>query len=108
MGDWTETTTTLNDHRGDIIRTVYLSPKFQLLNGGSHFTLNPTYHMPVPEGDYVIVNQSWDIVEGDSDRQTPLTEMYDHHWLIGGVAECVDHRLKGNKVRLNKGDVLTV
>jgi len=84
LEDWTETVATFSDQRGDVIRSEFLSPAFKLKTGGAHFTLNPLYHVPMPKGDYVILNQTWDIVGGDGTKSVPLTQMYDHHWLIGG------------------------
>lgn len=86
LEDWTETTIPISDHRGDLTRTEFVSPSFKLMTGGAHFTINSLYRVPVPKGDYVIVNQSWDIVEGDGSTSVPLTDMYNHHWLVGGNA----------------------
>jgi hypothetical protein len=86
LEDWTETTTELSDWngRGDIIQSSYLSPTFKLKTGGAHFTLNSFYKVPVPKGDYAILNNTWEIVSDDGFTAVPLTQMYNHHWLIGG------------------------
>jgi hypothetical protein len=90
--DWTSKTTALEHwstqngvSRGDVIREEFLSPEFKLKTGGAHFTLNPFYKVPVPKGDYVILNQTWEIVGDDQGTPVPLTQMYNHHWLIGGA-----------------------
>jgi hypothetical protein len=64
--------------------STYLSPRFGILPGGAHFTWNPFYHIKVPKGDYVLTRSQFDIVDGTgSERSIPLTELYNHHWLIG-------------------------
>jgi hypothetical protein len=40
--------------------------------------------VPVPEGDHIIVNQVWELAVGPEQKPVPLSEMYNHHWLIGG------------------------
>merc|ERR1712070_35192 len=73
--------------RGDVIRSEYLSPPFTLKTGAAHFTINPLYKVPMPEGDYVILNQTWKIVGGeDASEEVPLNQMYNHHWLISSDA----------------------
>jgi len=90
--DWTETTTSLPDWngRGDVIRSEFLSPAFKLKTGGAHFTLNPLYKVPLPKGDYVILNQTWEIISDTNSAAVPLTQMYNHHWLVGGDADPLD------------------
>jgi len=90
--DWTETTIPISNWngRGDVIRTEFVSPAFKLKTGGAHFTLNPLYKVPVPKGDYVILNQTWEIISDVNAAAVPLTQMYNHHWLIGGDADPLD------------------
>jgi hypothetical protein len=90
--DWTETTMQVNEWkgRGDVIRSEYLSPEFKLMSGAAHFTLNSFYKVPAPKGDYVILNQTWSIVGDDGSTPVPLTQMYNHHWLIGGDLSPLD------------------
>jgi hypothetical protein len=99
LEDWTETTAELNEWngRGDVIQTDYLSPPFTLKTGGAHFTINTMYYVPVPKGDYVILNQTWQIVGGeDASEEVPLNQMYNHHWLIAS-----DH---GSPLDMCEGD----
>jgi len=49
-------------------------------------TLNPLYRIPLPKGDHIILNQVWELAVGPDKEPVPLTEMYNHHWLIGGDA----------------------
>ena len=91
LEDWTSTITHLDDwgtangpRRGDVIQEVFLSPEFKLKTGGAHFTLNSFYKVPVPKGDHAILNNTWEIVADDGITAVPLTQMYNHHWLIGG------------------------
>jgi hypothetical protein len=64
-------------------QSEYLTPRFSIESGGAHFTLNPFYHIKLPKGDYVMTNAHWDIVDGTGGIQIPLTELYNHHFLIG-------------------------
>jgi len=43
------------------------------------------YHIKVPEGDYVFTNSWWDIVDGEGHGSIALTEVYNHHYLIGAT-----------------------
>jgi len=84
--DWTEETETLNTEHGEVIKTTFLSPAFKLKTGSAHFTINGLYEVPLPKGDYSILNQVWELAVGADKKPVPLTEMYNHHWLIGGAA----------------------
>jgi hypothetical protein len=81
LEDWTETTVTI-PHKlyGTVQKTTYRSPVLQLMKGGAHFSLNPITPMPFPKGNYSILRSDWQIVDGGGNTQTPLTEVYNHHW----------------------------
>merc|ERR1719238_1342817 len=82
--DWKKEEVTVNDpvHGPNITRATYTSPAMKLAPGQAHFTLNPLFKIPVPKGDYVFLNAQWDIVDSNGEG-VPLTELYNHHWLIG-------------------------
>jgi len=83
--DWKVETNVINHPtRGEVIEEIFTSPSFKLMTGNAHFTLNPTYRVPLPKGDMMIFNQIWDIVSGDKEESVPLSDLYNHHWLIGG------------------------
>jgi len=88
LEDWTveHETVSLKGHGDDVIKTTYLSPAFKLMTGNAHFTVNSLYRVPVPEGDYIILNQEWELAVGPDQKPVPLSEMYNHHWLVGGNA----------------------
>jgi hypothetical protein len=66
-----------------------------LLTGGAHFTINTFYHVKFPKGDYMITDQKFDIVHGKKANDQypntlpsiPLTELYNHHWLLGTTTD---------------------
>jgi hypothetical protein len=66
----------------NITRSTYTSPAIKLATGEAHFTLNPIFKIPIPKGDYVLINAQWDIID-ENGKGVPLTELYNHHWLIG-------------------------
>jgi len=86
LEDWTveHETVSLEGHGDDITKTTYLSPAFKLMTGNAHFTINSMYRVPVPEGDYIILNQEWELAIGPNQEKMPLSKLYNHHWLVGG------------------------
>jgi len=76
----------LNGHGDNVIKTTVLSPAFKLKTGSAHFTINPLYRVPVPDGDHLIINQKWELAVGSEQKPVPLSELYNHHWLVGGNA----------------------
>lgn len=86
LEDWSveHETVSLEGHGDDVIKTTVLSPAFKLKTGNAHFTINSLYRVPVPEGDHIIVNQVWELAVGPEQKPVALSEMYNHHWLIGG------------------------
>lgn len=64
-------------------RSEYFTPRFGIESGGEVFTWNPFYHLKFPKGDYVLTKTQWDIVDGSGSNAIPLTELYNHHWLVG-------------------------
>jgi len=62
--------------------TKYKSPVINLKPGEAHFSLNEATDMPFPSGTHAILRADWDLVDSDG-RQVGLTEMYNHHWLVG-------------------------
>jgi hypothetical protein len=71
---------------GGLTVTTYTSPAIRLKTGAAHFTFNPITHMPFPTGDYAVVGVEFSIVD-EHGAQSPLSEMYNHHWLIGTHTE---------------------
>ena len=53
------------------------------MKGAAHFTLNPLTKIPFPTGDYSVIRADWSIMDGEGQSNTPLSEVYNHHWLIG-------------------------
>jgi len=88
LEDWSveHETVSLEGHGDDVTKTTYLSPAFKLMTGNAHFTINSLYRVPVPEGDHIILNQVWELAVGPDLKSVPSTELYNHHWLIGGDA----------------------
>jgi hypothetical protein len=82
--DWTiETKLTKHEKYGDINVTTFSSPELKIMKGAAHFTLNPITKMPFPTGDHTIVAAEFRIQDLGGNRQTPLSELYIHHWLVG-------------------------
>lgn len=81
--------------------TTYTSPTIKLMTGESAFTLNPTTAIPFPKGDYTIVRADFYIVNDEGAATTPLSEVYNHHWLLGTtsninpLAPCEDNLFFG-------------
>jgi hypothetical protein len=61
----------------------YLSPALSLMTGAAVYTNNPMTEMPFPSGDYSISHVNFSIVDEAGESKTPLSEVYNHHWLIG-------------------------
>lgn len=82
--DWSEEHATIynKEWAQNVTRTTYTSPAIKLATGEAHFTLNPIFKIPMPKGDYVLLNAQWDIVD-ENGKGVPLTELYNHHWLVG-------------------------
>jgi len=74
-----------SSERGFVTETMsYTSPVIKLKPGEAHFTLNDLYHVPMPEGDYVVLKNHYDMVNGDGTATVPSSDVYPHHWLVGG------------------------
>lgn len=70
---------------GYVVETTrYVSPEVTLMSGGAHFTLNPDTPIPFPSGDHMILRGEFDLVDKDN-NSVSLTEMYNHHWLLGAA-----------------------
>jgi hypothetical protein len=84
IADWQESTRVADlGLHGPVNVTTYSSPVIKIMNGGAHFSLNPLTKMPFPAGDHVILAAEFRIEDASGGTQTPLSEVYNHHWLIG-------------------------
>jgi hypothetical protein len=78
-----EHSTYMHPVHGEVTISNYSSPAIPLMKGAAHFTKNIVYHLPFPKDDNAILSTSFTIVDGAGSTQTPLSEVYNHHWLIG-------------------------
>lgn len=82
--DWSvQETTRPHEEYGVVHTTQYTSPIIKLMTGAAHFTLNPLTEIPFPKGDYSLLQVDFSIIDENGDAKTPLSEVYNHHWLIG-------------------------
>merc|ERR1719460_1152242 len=85
-GEWSErllSSYILDDGYTVVETTEYLSPAMKLKTGEAHFTLNPLTRMPFPKGDYAVLRADFHVVDGTGNDKIPLSELYNHHWLVG-------------------------
>ena len=87
LSDWTVTQHTVQHPDAYVIFvTNYTSPPINLRTGDAHFTWNeqPTSWLPYPKGDHSILRSDYQLI-GEDGKPTPLSEVYNHHWLIGST-----------------------
>ena len=80
LSDWRVTQTSYTHPDAYVVFvTNYTSPPILLRTGDAHFTWNEQTWLPYPKGDYSVLRSDYQVVEADG-TQTPLSEVYNHHW----------------------------